>query len=120
MIDGPLDLLEIVRPLLEEGESVWAVYPGRQSLVATDRRLFLVTDNRPIGYDLAQFAGVQRERDTLLVLTPAGDGPAIAVEVRPNDEAGLQAMTVIGLLVARQGRTGAAGRGRRPGPARRS
>lgn len=92
-------LLDIVAPHLVPGESVWAVYTGSRALVATNRRLFFASDGRLSTYDLGEFDEVARPREDLIVLDRTA-GPPIAVAVEPDDEDGLQALTVVGLLVA--------------------
>lgn len=92
-------LLDVVTPTLFPGETVWAVYTGSRALVATDRRLIFVSGGDLTAYDLADFDRVARSREDLVVLDRT-DAPPIAVPVAPDDEAGLQALTVVGLLVA--------------------
>jgi hypothetical protein len=92
--------LDLVHPLLADGESVWAVYPGSRTLVATNRRLFFVAHGHVNARDLSEFSQVRRERESLIVLSGQRGGPSIAIEVGSDDEAGLQALTVLGLLVA--------------------
>jgi hypothetical protein len=92
--------LDLVHPLLADDERVWAVYPGSRALVATNRRLFFVVHEHVDARDLSDFTQVRRERESLIVLSGQRGGPSIAIEVGPDDEAGLQALTVLGLLVA--------------------
>ncbi len=94
-LPGPIDR---VRALLEEGEAVWAVFPGRQALVATQRRLFVVGTGAVRAYDLAEFES-RREAESVVVLH-GRSGAVVALEILPDDEAGLQALTIVGLLVA--------------------
>lgn len=99
MSDRIRSLLDTVAPHLVTGEAVWAVYTGTRALVATNRRLFFIAGEQLSVYDLGEFDNVERPRDDLIVLDRA-DGPPIALTVAPDDEAGLQALTVVGLLVA--------------------
>lgn len=94
------DHVAAVAPLLAPGEDVWAVFPGRpRSLVATGRRLFLVADDDVREISLAELAQVRREQERLVVIEPWRGAP-IGVHVDPMDEEGLQALAVLGLLVA--------------------
>lgn len=99
MSDPIRTLLDLVAPRLVPGETVWAVYAGGRALVATNRRLFFLSAGQLSTYDLAEFDHVERAREDLIVLDRP-DGPPIAMTVAPDDEAGLQALTVVGLLVA--------------------
>ena len=113
MPDQPASCLRAVEGRLGPGEDVWAVYPSaRRALVATRRHLFLLdADGRVEVHELGEYRGVRRARDTLVVVEGRG-GASIAVPVDPGDELGLQALTVIGLLLAAD----AAGRSPAPSP----
>ncbi len=92
--------LAAVAPLLEPGERVWAVYPsGPRPIVATARRVFLIGPSGVDAVPLAELSTVRRQDNDIVVVERAGR-PLLAVPVDPADEYGLQALTVIGLLVA--------------------
>lgn len=93
-------LVAAVAPFLDPGEEVWAVYPAEhRSLVATAKRLFLVGPDRTIAYPLREFELMRRPRPSLVLLQRRGGG-AMRIPLDPRDEHGIQALTVIGLLVA--------------------
>lgn len=93
-------LVALVAPLLEPGEEVWAVYPARRrSLVATGSRLFLVSPGATIAHPLADFVQMRRPRPSLVLLQLRAGG-SMRIALDPSDEHGIQALTVIGLLLA--------------------
>lgn len=93
-------LVAAVSPLLEAGEEVWAVYASpRTSLVATATRLFIVGRDGTLAWPLDELAVLRRTRPSLVVLEWRS-GRALPVRVDPRDEHGIQALTVIGLLLA--------------------
>ncbi len=94
-------LVAAVAPFLDPGEEVWAVYPAeRRSLVATATRLFLVGPDGTVAHQLGEFELMRRPRPSLVLLQRRGGG-AMRIPLDPRDEHGIQALTVIGLLVAR-------------------
>jgi hypothetical protein len=94
-------LVASVVPFLEPGEEVWAVYPARRrSLVATGTRLFLVGPSGAMAHPLHEFELMRRPRPSLVLLHWRAGG-ALRIALNPLDEHGIQALRVIGLLVAR-------------------
>jgi hypothetical protein len=101
-------LVAAVAPLLEPGEEVWAVYPStRRSLVATGSRLFLVSPDGLTAHHLHEFELMRRPRPSIVLLQRRSGG-AMRIALDPADEHGIQALTVIGLLVAHIARRNAA------------
>ncbi len=93
-------LVASVAPFLEPGEEVWAVYPAkRRALVATGTRLFLVGPDGTIAHPLRDFLLMRRPRPSLVLLQRRAGG-AMRIALDPRDEHGIQALTVIGLLIA--------------------
>ncbi|HEY5630320.1 MAG TPA: hypothetical protein VIR16_12505 [Candidatus Limnocylindrales bacterium] len=110
-------LVASVAPLLEPGEEVWAVYPAKpRSLVATATRLFLVSPVGTSALPLREFALMRRPRPSLVLLQRRAGG-AMRIALDPLDEHGIQALTVIGLLVANVARPHAV-QPNQPAPAR--
>lgn len=99
-------LVAAVAQHLEQDEEVWAVYPAaRNALVATATRLFVVGRDGVVVHPLHDFVLLHRASPTLALLERRSGG-MMAVRVDPRDEHGVQALTVIGLLVAMAGRPG--------------
>lgn len=93
-------LVAAVAHLLEDDEEVWAVYPAaRNALVATGRRLFVIGREGVATHPLEEFVLLRRASPTLALLQRRAGG-TMAVRVDPRDEHGVQALTVIGLLIA--------------------
>ncbi len=93
-------LVALVAPLLEPGEEVWAVYAAkRRALIATERRLFLVGSDGLVAHHLREFRLMRRPRPSLVLLERRSGGH-LSIHLDPLDEHGIQALTVIGLLVA--------------------
>ena len=101
-------LVALIAPQLGPAEEIWAVYPGRTSLIATSNRLFVVGRHQAVPHPLTEFEALDRPRTTMALLK-RWTGTTISIPIDPGDEHGLQALTVIGLLVALTGRA------RRPG-----
>lgn len=109
-------LVAAVAHLLDDDEEVWAVYPAaRNAMVATARRLFVIGREGVAVHPLEEFVLLHRASPTLALLQRRTGG-TMAVRVDPRDEHGVQALTVIGLLIAMAARS--ANRPDDPAPAR--
>ena len=96
------DATDFVTASLPEPD-VWAVVRGSgASIVATDTHVVLVTGEHSQRWRYSELAPIPAGRASrqLSLMTRAGD--AISLEIRPgSEEAATQALTVIGLLIAR-------------------
>ncbi len=109
------NLPAIVNPLLDEGEAVWAVFENaRRALVATPRRLFIVAGGRVDQIPLDEIADLRRAGESTVILERRHGAP-LDVDLDPEDEQGLQALTVIGLLAGCRRRLRGSASPRRPG-----